>query len=315
MITIDKPGLYDDVPEARYHEDPVGPAPSLSSSIAKVLVDQSPRHAWYKHPRLNPAFDPGDEKYSAAKAKGSVAHTLLLGTGAKVCVVDADNFLTKSAKAARDEAMAAGETPIIRHEYEAVVEMVAAAREQIMDIPDLRPMLEAGRSEVTGVWQERDVWCRLRVDRMPEAAFSEPFPRVYDLKTSGLSVHPDDFQRHMFDMGYDVSAAFYTRGLRKLLPHIRDLEFVFVAIEQDAPYGLSAMKFGGQAFEEAATKVDLAIETWRHCITTNRWPMYGAGISSIDPPAWRSMAAEMRAMTLRDRLTKWQAPNTGEKAA
>jgi hypothetical protein len=315
MITIDKPGLYDDVPEARYHEDPVGPAPSLSSSIAKVLIDQSPRHAWHQHPRLRPDFDSADKEPTRAMDKGSAAHAWLLQSGTMVRRISADDYRTNAAKAARDAARLAGEIPLLTDDYDAVEKMVAAGIEQIMDIPDLRPMLEAGRSEVTGVWQERDVWCRLRVDRIPEAAFSEPFPRVYDLKTSGLSVHPDDFQRHMFDMGYDVSAAFYTRGLRKLLPHIRDLEFVFVAIEQDAPYGLSAMKFGGQAFEEAATKVDLAIETWRHCIATKRWPMYGAGISSIDPPAWRSMAAEMRAMTLRDRLTKWQAPNTGEKAA
>jgi hypothetical protein len=310
---IDKPGLYPDIPEADYHADPVAPAPSLSSSIAKVLVDQSPRHAWYQHPRLRPDFDRADKEPTRAMDKGSAAHAWLLQSGTMVRRISADDYRTNAAKAARDAARLAGEIPLLTDDYDAVEKMVAAGIEQIMDIPDLRPMLEAGRSEVTGVWQERDVWCRLRVDRLPESMFSEPFPTCFDLKTSGLSVHPDDFQRHMFDMGYDVSAAFYTRGIRKLLPHIRDLEFVFVAIEQDPPYGLSAMKFGGQAFEEAATKVDLAIETWRHCITTNRWPMYGAGISSIDPPAWRSMAHEMRAMALRTRLDQWQRPHDSQK--
>lgn len=314
MITIDKPDFYPDVPELEYHSDPIGPAPSLSSSIAKVLLDQSPRHAWFQHPRLRPDFDPADKEPTRAMDRGSAAHAWLLQSGSLVRRIHADDYRTKDAKAARDAARAAGEIPLLTDDYDSVEKMVAAGIEQIMDIPDLRPMLDpAGRSELTGVWQERDVWCRMRIDRMPDAALTEVFPRVFDLKTSGLSVHPDDFQRHMFDMGYDVSAAFYTRGIRKLLPHIRDLEFVFVAIEQDAPYGLSAMSFGGQALEEAAMKVDLAIETWRHCITTNRWPMYGAGISRIDPPAWRSMAHEMRAMAMRTRLDQWQRPHDSQK--
>lgn len=313
MITIDKPGLFGDVPEARYHQDPIGPAPSLSSSIAKVLIDQSPAHARWAHPRLNPDFDRGDEKYNAARAKGSAAHRLLLGAGAEIAVIDYDNFLKKDAQLERDAAIAAGETPLTRIAYEEVLAMVDAARTQIEQIPDLHGLLGDGQSEVTGVWQERDVWCRMRIDKLPTEALTEPFPRFYDLKTTGLSAHPDDYQRHMFDMGYDVSAAFYTRGLQRLLPHIRQVEMVFVAIEQEPPYGVSAMSFGGQAIEEAAMKVDLAIETWRHCIGTNRWPMYGAGISRIDPPAWRSMAHEMRAMAMRTRLDQWQRPHDSQK--
>lgn len=315
MITIDKPGLYDDVPETCYHEDPVGPAPSLSSSIAKVLIDQSPAHARHAHPRLNPAFDRGDEKYNAARAKGSAAHRLLLGTGAEIAVIDYDDFKKKDAQHERDAAMAAGETPLTRIAYEQVLEMVDAARAQIEQIPDLHGLLAPGRSEVTGVWQERDVWCRMRIDRLPDEALTEPFPTFFDVKTSGLSVHPDDYQKHMFSMGYDISDAFYKRGLLKLLPHIRQVRQVFVAIEQDAPYGVSAMMFGGQAVEEAERRVDLAIETWRACMAMNRWPMYGAGISQIDPPAWRSIGSELRVMSMQDRLAKWQAPQKKDEAA
>ena len=40
-----------DMPEADYHKDP-SPTPSLSSSIAKLLVNESPYHAYRQHPRL-----------------------------------------------------------------------------------------------------------------------------------------------------------------------------------------------------------------------------------------------------------------------
>ena len=55
MFKIEKPGLYLDVPVDDYFADPL-PAPSLTQSIAKIILDHSPLHAWHAHPRLNPNF-------------------------------------------------------------------------------------------------------------------------------------------------------------------------------------------------------------------------------------------------------------------
>jgi hypothetical protein len=71
-------GLHPAISADAYHADPA-PAPSLSSSIAKTILHQTPRHAWFEHPRLNPNFEPKDDsKFDL----GSVAHELLLGKGA-----------------------------------------------------------------------------------------------------------------------------------------------------------------------------------------------------------------------------------------
>ena len=43
-------GIHD-IPPREYHADPC-PAPSLSRSIAKLLVERSPAHAYAAHPRL-----------------------------------------------------------------------------------------------------------------------------------------------------------------------------------------------------------------------------------------------------------------------
>ena len=51
------PTLRTDIPAADYHADRVGhgDAPSLSSSVARTLIQQSPIHAWFKHPKLGNA--------------------------------------------------------------------------------------------------------------------------------------------------------------------------------------------------------------------------------------------------------------------
>ena len=49
-----KPGIYG-MSEDCYHADPAD-APSLSASIAKILIAETPLHAWTAHPKLNPNF-------------------------------------------------------------------------------------------------------------------------------------------------------------------------------------------------------------------------------------------------------------------
>src|SRR6185503_15222345 len=91
-----------------YHNDPCE-TPSLSASIAKLLIDKSPMHAHAAHPRF------GGEKYesSAAQDAGTLIHRLLLGAGKDIETIDADDYRTNAAKAARDAAKAAGRIPVL----------------------------------------------------------------------------------------------------------------------------------------------------------------------------------------------------------
>ena len=45
------PGIYPGISAADYHAD-CAPEPSLSSSIARTLLAQSPLHAYHAHPRM-----------------------------------------------------------------------------------------------------------------------------------------------------------------------------------------------------------------------------------------------------------------------
>jgi hypothetical protein len=308
---ITKPGFYSDIPDAEYHGDPC-PAPSLSSSIAKILLQQTPGHAWWAHPRLNRSKALEVEESTKAQQAGSVLHKLLLGQGRPVAVLNFDNYRTNAAKTARDKAMAEGALPILAHEMAQAEEVAAGARKQI-ERTDTAEVLLDGEAEVTGVWQEDNgVWCRMRIDWLPDSAREGGHIIVPDFKTTGKSAHPDKWQKDLFDYGGDIQAAFYERGLRKLVPNIRTVDFRFVVIEQTEPYAVSVCRASNQALEQAHDTVDLAIRTWGELLKrgTNleAWPFYDTETVSIDPPTWRAAGNELLRMRMGDRIRQWQRP-------
>ena len=81
--------------------------------------------------------------------------------------------------------------------------MVAALRAD----PEVAAMLDAGKPEVSGFWQERRRWCRARFDLLGHVA--------YDYKTTD-DASASGFERAMTTYGYHQQADFYLRGLRAL---------------------------------------------------------------------------------------------------
>src|SRR5258708_191113 len=82
-------GLHYDVPAHIYHAD-CSPEPSLTQSIAKILLNYSPAHARHAHPRLNPDHEPDDStKYDI----GNIAHRLILGLGRELEIVPGDDWV------------------------------------------------------------------------------------------------------------------------------------------------------------------------------------------------------------------------------
>lgn len=305
---IDRPGVYDlDAPT--YHGDPC-PAPSLSSSVAKLLLDRSPRHAWLAHPRLNPDAEP---RRSRAFDLGSAAHAIILRSGEQLEVIDADSYRTKAAQEDRDAAYAAGKIPVLAAEREAAYAMAAAARAQLARHQEANDAFLAGRPEQTLIWQEGEVWCRAKLDWLPLGGNV-----FYDYKSTGGSANPDQWgTRQLFDLGFDIQAAFYCRGIARVLgierPHFR-----FVVQEDEPPYALSVVELTPAAGDMADRKVEAAIGWWRWCLRTGKWPGYPARVAYVDPPAWaenRWIERENREALIADAggdlrklMLEWQAP-------
>lgn len=308
-ITINRPGVYDIAAEA-YHSDPVGPAPSLSASIAHTLLEFSPAHAWLKHPRLNPNHA---AEHKTIFDLGSAAHKLILGKGAELHIIDAADFKKTAAREERDAAREQGMTPILGHQYEAALAMADAARKQLARHEDAAGAFANGLAEQTLVWQERGTWCRCMLDFLPSGGNV-----FHDLKTTGASANPDTWgQRTLYDIGADIQTAFYRRGIKAVLG-IEDAHFRFIVIENEEPFALSVVELSPGAVHMADRKVEEALAWWRWCLARDRWPGYPRRTCYVDPPVWqekRWLEREERAQLaadggedMRKLALDWQRP-------
>jgi hypothetical protein len=279
MQKITEPGLYDMDPED-YHADPC-PVPSLSSGIARRLLDASPRHAWTAHPRLNPEHEPTERGIFDF---GSAAHRLLLGKGRDISVVEADDWRTKAAKELRDDARAAGRTPVLAKDYERAVTMVRAARPQIKAIPTLaRAFGDEGKSEVVIAGTEAGVWYRGMADRL---LIDGADVIMCDYKTTGASAHPAAVSRRLFDAGYDFQAGFYRRLLALIRPEAHRFRFVLVTQENEPPFALSAVELDHASWILAEKRVRAALGLWKRCVESDDWPCYPAAIATAELPGF-----------------------------
>src|SRR5215207_1896157 len=146
-----------------YHADPCL-EPSLSASIAHLLYEQSPLHAWTAHPKLNPNYQRVEShKFDV----GRTAHALLLEerpVDKVIAIVEAPDWRTKAARERREQARLDGKIPMLAHHVDAVVAMLGATRAQLDAVETDPPLLAAGRAEQTLIWQEDGVTCRALVD-------------------------------------------------------------------------------------------------------------------------------------------------------
>lgn len=283
-LVVTEPGIYD-IPSVDYHRDPV-PGGSLSGSGARRLLPPScpDKFRWeLEHGR------PEKRHFDL----GHAAHREVLGDGEVIVVVEADSYRTNAAKAARDEAYAAGRTPILRHDYEQVVVPMAAA---------LRAHPVAGRLFAAGVgvaepslfWAdgtgEQRVMRRARLDWLPS-----PVPGrrlvVPDYKTCA-SAAPDDVKAAIGRLGYYMQAAWYLDAVTALLEHdpAKPPAFVFVMQEKEPPYVVTVCQLTYAALELGRQRNERALNLYRRCRAEGRWPGYSDKVLELGLPSWLEYA-------------------------
>ena len=320
---ISEPGIYAITAE-EYHSDPC-PQPSLSSSIARILIQDSPRHARAAHPRLNPNWvEPDSQRHLDL---GSLCHALMLEGEDKAHIITATksegsgknkvdtgepvtDYKTKAAQVERDEARARGLYPVLAHEMPEIHAMMRAAREQVLEseVPDA---FTNGKPEQTLIWQEfNGVWCRARLDWL----MSEK-PVILDYKTGKASARPSDVCSRAAKAGWCMQASFYKRGFRAVfgrpapppyrLPQYvlstgeeivfdRDVDprFIFVVQENFAPFALSLMEVSPSDEALADAQVESAIRIFGACLESGVWPGYARTVQRITSPPYYQASAE-----------------------
>src|SRR5690606_11761241 len=153
--------------DAEYHG-----RPELSSTEARLLLDSPAKYRWRKD---NPPLLDDSSKWDIGKA----VHAKVLGVGADVIVVDADDWRTKAAREARDEARAEGKAPLLTREFEAVNAMA----ESVLAHNTARALLsQPGDSEVSLFATVDEVPVRARFDFLPDP--TERRTAAIDLKTT-----------------------------------------------------------------------------------------------------------------------------------
>ncbi len=274
------PGIHLDIASADYFADPCE-SPSLTQSIASVLLDRSPRHAALRHPRLNPAWEPyEDTKFNI----GNAAHKLLIGRGKELVIVEADDWRTKDAKAARDEAHEAGKVAILAHQHDTAEDMAMAFRENIATVPDCVMAFDphgGGHGEVVIIAEYDGVILRSMVDWMRDTTHLD------DLKTTGKSASPDNVPYVMADGEWALQAAIQERILDVIDPSGQGRRHHFFYLqENEDPYEVTVSELPEATLTKGRLMLDKAIAVWRDCMANNRWPGYPRIIHRPTYPAY-----------------------------
>lgn len=288
-----EPGFHLDIDAAAYHADPA-PEPSLSSSVAGLLLSKSALHAKLAHPRLNPHFDLAKQERKRKMDFGSVCHALLIGKGRQIEIIAAENFQTKAARDKRDDAIEAGLIPCLANEYTEAQRMVAAARAQLDGMPECAGAFEHGKGEgeVVMLWQDPfGCWCRGMLDWLTHDGV------IYDYKTTASNVWPDPMAigRVIADRGYDLQEGFYRRGYEQLRPQQAGrVKFRFVFQETEEPYPLVVVELDavGRAMGERKARASIGLFT-KH-LQENDWPGYPTGIIQAEYPTFAAANQERR---------------------
>lgn len=276
-------GLYPGLSDADYHGDTLTPVPSLSSTLARVIVNQSPLHAWTASPRLNPDHTP---KNSDAFDIGRAFHTVLLGRGAGVHVIHADDWRGKDARAERDAARAEGLTPLLAAQAEALDAMLSHATRRMREAGVI---IDKARTEIAAFAEIESVWCRALVDFAPEDA-AKP---LYDIKTCE-DASPEACARSVASYGYDTQARWYLDAWKAATGEDRRFRFVFV--EKAPPHEVSVVELDADPDSEAGwmlnadSKCREARRIWRECLDANQWPGYPARVALLGAPGWYTQA-------------------------
>ena len=285
--TIKMPSLLEGMSFKTYLADPA-PEPSITSSLVRELLQTAPRRAWQNCSRLNPDYM-AEEK--GIFDLGSAAHALLVGGGAEIAVIDANDWRTKVAKEQRAAAYAAGKTPIKINDMRRVERMAAAADSQFDRSPEIGPLIGGSIREGTIFWKEAGVTCRCRPD-MYRRHDTEPggvSPVVIHYKTTGITISPFTLSKYAAGLGWEMTAAHYAAGVKALTG---EEPRQFFAVQETTPPHLCLVAELDKAFLELGQQRRArALNIWAWCLQNNQWPGWPPGTVVLEAPAWHENVA------------------------
>jgi hypothetical protein len=273
-------GIYsaDQLSLEQYHRDIV-PGGSLSSSGARALLDPGcPAQFDYdrKHPQLP------KKEFEI----GTAAHSLLLGTGAELVVVDAEKWTTKAVQAEVAAIRAEDKIPLKPSDLEKVTAMVAAVRQHPVAGPLFTP--GSGTAEQSLYWEDPDtkVTCRCRPDWLKQ------YPDLtlcVDYKTA-VKADPTAVSKAIAERNYHQQDPFYIDGIQAVTG--QQARFLFVFQSKTAPYLITVRELSDADRAIGRAKNARALRIYAECERTGVWPDWTGDtpdIPYISLPTWAAI--------------------------
>lgn len=264
-----------DMPEADYRA-----RPELSSTEARKILE-SP--AKYQHRKQ------AGEEHRDTFDFGHAVHALVLGVGREVAVIDADDWRTKDARAAKEEAYANGQTPMLAKDWARAREMANAVHDHPVAALLLDP--ERGTVEQSAFWTDpaTGVRCRCRFDKLPPLDTLGRFIAV-DYKTAAAA-DVRSFGSAAASFGYVMQAPWYLDACRVLLGR-DDAAFVFVVQEKDPPFLVNVIELDPASLRIGRERNRRAREVFAECTASGVWPGYGPEVEQASVPRWFELQHE-----------------------
>ena len=269
------PGLHRGVSFDEYTSWDAANAHGLS-----ILTKRTPAHLRYE-------LDHGGSERTEALDIGYLLHLAVLEPdkfAAQAVIAPKVDKRTKAGKQEWLEFEAAhiGASLVAPEKHSALIGM----RDAVYAHPTAREFLMGpGMSEVSAVWEEEGMPCKLRADRIGRIGASAV---IGDLKTA-LCADRRTFERAVYTYGYHLQGAHYVSGVEHCIPQPEGnphRRYIFIVVEKDPPYCVALYEIDDAALGEGDTRRKQALRTWRKCRETGQWPGYSEGMDTVSLPAW-----------------------------
>lgn len=259
-----KNGIHLDLAEDTYHADPG----SISKTGLWTLHSKTPAHFKFAPPREpTPTLGFGKAVHMAVLEPKRAKGMLVKGPPNR------RGNAWKDFQAVVEER---GLFLLTEPEYDSVLEIQAAAQKHpiIAKLNKTDIIYEASafwKDEATG--QQ----CRVRPD-----IYAPKLKIMTDLKTSA-DASAWNWAKTASNLGYHVQEAMYTEGWQEAGGGDVDA-FIFIVIEQKAPYCTAVYEFEPSASVEGSAVFRKALEQYKECKKADHWPGYSEQIQPIDLP-------------------------------
>jgi len=137
-------------------------------------------------------------------------------------------------------------------------------------------ILTGGVAERSGFAEIDGVSVRIRPDYLTDEY-------IIDLKTT-FDSRIESFQRSIFQYGYDLQSSFYC-DVAELVDGKRR-KFLWVAVESEAPYGVSVYEPDEAVIERGRKLYRQALKTYVECASLDYWPSYPTATQTIKLPRY-----------------------------